>query len=193
MKKDRIIQYRGWSIEYIGRDHWDSLGFAGYSVYEIEPDEETLSFGDLESALNYIDDEMDDREYANEQKNKTMETLYRKGDILTAIDPCRMEDSKDQALIPGKEYVIFKNTRNTIWINSEIGEHQFEIKELSEFFDEVIKSDNTETLANALHQIEKMEAEKAELLEALEKCKRYLPYISGEREEIGSLIQKHKQ
>lgn len=33
---------------------------------------------------------------------------------------------------------------------------------------ETIKSDDTETLANALHQIEKLEADKAELLERIE-------------------------
>lgn len=75
MKKDRTIQYRGWNVQYSGRDHWDSFGLAGYSIYEIEPDEETLSFGDLESALNYIDDEMDDREFTNEQKNITNEMI----------------------------------------------------------------------------------------------------------------------
>lgn len=69
MKKDRIIQYRGWNVEYSGLTHWDSFGLAGYSVYEIEPDEESLSFGDLESALNYIDDEMDDREFNEEIGN----------------------------------------------------------------------------------------------------------------------------
>ena len=63
MKKDRTIQYRSWNIQYSGLDYWDSFGLAGYFVYEIEPDEESLSFGDLESALNWIDDEMDDREF----------------------------------------------------------------------------------------------------------------------------------
>ena len=119
-----------------------------------------------------------------------METLYRKGDILIAIDPCIMEDTKDRALIPGKEYVIFKSTRNTIWINSEIGEHRFEIEELSEFFDEVIKSDNT--------QIEKLQAEKKELLEALEGVVFKVFWNGGtltidDKSKIESLIKKHRK
>lgn len=61
---------------------------------------------------------------------------------------------------------------------------------------ESIKSDNTQTLQNALEQIEKLEAEKKELLEALENLTEY--GSTGEdavemKREIESLIQKHKQ
>ena len=50
-----------------------------------------------------------------------------------------------------------------------------------------------EEIPDNSYQIEKLEADKAELLEALKMCKRYLPYISREKEEVGSLIQKMKQ
>lgn len=58
MKKNRTIQYRGWNVEYSGRDHWDSFGLAGYLVYEFDIDEDSQAFGDLESALDWIDDVM---------------------------------------------------------------------------------------------------------------------------------------
>lgn len=69
MKKDRTIQYRGWNVEYSGRDHWDSFGLAGYLVFEFDIEEDSLSFGDLESALDWIDDVMEDREYDEETFN----------------------------------------------------------------------------------------------------------------------------
>lgn len=59
----------------------------------------------------------------------------------------------------------------------------------------LIKSD-TKILQNALAQIEKMEADKAELLEALERCNNELYFYSGQTDfvkENKSLIQKHKQ
>lgn len=61
---------------------------------------------------------------------------------------------------------------------------------------ESIKSDNTQTLQNALEQIEKLEAEKKELLEALENLTEYGSTGEdsvGMKREIESLIQKHKQ
>lgn len=69
MKKDRTIQYRGWNVEYSGLDHWYSFGLAGYLVFEFDIDEDSLSFGDLESALDWIDDVMADREYDEETFN----------------------------------------------------------------------------------------------------------------------------
>ena len=57
-----------------------------------------------------------------------------------------------------------------------------------------IKSDITKTLENALEQIEKLEADKAELLEALDKVRISLLLLPDEfSEEIKSLIQKHKK
>ena len=61
---------------------------------------------------------------------------------------------------------------------------------------ETIKSDNSQTLQNALEQLEKLEAEKKELLEALERCNNELYFYSGQTdfvEENKFLIQKHKQ
>ena len=68
---------------------------------------------------------------------------------------------------------------------------------------ETIKSDNTETLANALHEIEKLEADKAQLVEMMEKVIVIQDKYFGEQEihnrlralcvQIESLIQKHKQ
>ena len=61
---------------------------------------------------------------------------------------------------------------------------------------ETIKSDNSQTLHNALKQLEKLEAENKELLEALEKATDLLeagfPEISAVKD-FQSLIQKHKQ
>ena len=61
---------------------------------------------------------------------------------------------------------------------------------------ETIKSDNTQTLENASKQIEKLEAENKELLEALDNLTEY--GSTGEdavemKREIESLIQKHKK
>ena len=66
---------------------------------------------------------------------------------------------------------------------------------------ETIKSDNTQTLENALQQIENMEAEKKELLEALEIfIEQNTPTFTSHDYEFPehvmkakSLIQKHKQ
>ncbi len=61
---------------------------------------------------------------------------------------------------------------------------------------ETIKSDNTETLANALQQIEKLEADKDELLEALKYANRMLKNSKDAMYDeyyIESIIQKHKQ
>ena len=58
---------------------------------------------------------------------------------------------------------------------------------------ESIKSDNTQTLQNALEQVEKLEAEKKELLEALEKLRNHYGLFPENRIEIESLIQKMKK
>lgn len=59
---------------------------------------------------------------------------------------------------------------------------------------ETIKSDNSQTLQNVSYQIEKLEAENKELLEALyfakRHCKKPAPVLF---DKIESLIQKHKQ
>lgn len=69
-----------------------------------------------------------------------MET-FRKiavGDKLKAIDVCLM-DTEKEALIIGKEYEVRERGKDEegeyILIYSEIGEHTFDIDELSEFFD----------------------------------------------------------
>lgn len=51
MKKDRTIQYRGWNVEYSGRDHWDSFGLVGYLIFEFDIEEDSLSFGDLDNEI----------------------------------------------------------------------------------------------------------------------------------------------
>ena len=58
---------------------------------------------------------------------------------------------------------------------------------------ETTLTDNTQTLQNALEQIEKLESDKAELLEALENTKTAFRYFPERLKEIESLIQKHKQ
>ena len=53
-----------------------------------------------------------------------------------------------------------------------------------------------EEIPDTSHQLEKLEAEKKELLEALEKCNNELYFYSGQTDfvkENQSLIQKHKQ
>lgn len=69
-----------------------------------------------------------------------MET-FRKiavGDKLKAIDVCLM-DTEKEALIIGKEYEVRERGKDEegeyILIYSEIGEHTFDIDELSEFFE----------------------------------------------------------
>ena len=95
----------------------------------------------------------------------------------------------DEIWLIGKSaiFIFNPNTRN--------GEELFDFLSCCEEIPETIKSDNTETLANALQEIEKLEADKAELLEALENIldgkKDGRTYIS--MDEIESLIQKHKQ
>ena len=68
---------------------------------------------------------------------------------------------------------------------------------------ETIKSDNSQTLQNALEQLEKLEAEKKELLEALERSNLQIKYLHEKFIETGSgnsilsknqsLIQKMKK
>ena len=61
---------------------------------------------------------------------------------------------------------------------------------------ESIKSDNTQTLENALKQLENLKSDKAELLEVLERCNNELYFYSGQTdfvEENKFLIQKHKK
>ena len=58
---------------------------------------------------------------------------------------------------------------------------------------ETTLTDNAQTLQNALEQIENLEADKAELLEALENTKTAFRYFPERLKEIESLIQKHKQ
>lgn len=65
-----------------------------------------------------------------------------------------------------------------------------EVKPYLKQFDYTIKSDNTQTLKNALAQIEKLEAEKTELLEMLELARQSVS--NSVRVEIESLIQKMK-
>lgn len=57
------------------------------------------------------------------------------GDILIAIDECKMEDTNDNALIIGKHYPIVEIDAKNVYIESEIANlHSFKIKTLSEFF-----------------------------------------------------------
>ena len=59
---------------------------------------------------------------------------------------------------------------------------------------ETIKSDNNETLANDLQQIEELEADKAELLDVLIKARDLIKRRMGLKiKEMESLIQKHKK
>ena len=88
----------------------------------------------------------------------------------------------DETWLIGKSanFIFNPNTRN--------GEELFDFLSCCEEISETIKSDNS-------NQLEKLEAEKAELLEALgeilEGKKDGRTYISTD--EIESLIQKHKQ
>lgn len=113
-----------------------------------------------------------------------METLYRK--VKFEIN----EKDHDEIVLIGKsaDFTFNPNTKN--------GEELFDFLSCCEEVPETIKSDNTETLANALQQIKKLESDKAELLEALEKCNNELHFYSGHThfvKENESLIQKIKQ
>lgn len=63
----------------------------------------------------------------------------------------------------------------------KIGDKHFDTGKTSSDFD------------NYQHQLEKLEADKAELLEALENTKTAFRYFPERLYEIESLIQKHKQ
>ena len=101
-----------------------------------------------------------------------METLYRK--VQFEIN----NKDHDKTWLIGKSanFIFNPNTRN--------GEELFDFLSCCE-----------EIPDNSL-QLEKLEAEKKELLEALEKCNNELYFYSGQTDfvkENQSLIQKHKQ
>lgn len=102
-----------------------------------------------------------------------METLYRKEQILNIVDRCfKMHacDFRNDARMAATEMI------------EEI---------------ETIRTDNTQTLANALQQIEKLEAEKREVIEMCETLMGHLKEEQGYESAITSaafhLIQKIKQ
>ena len=105
-----------------------------------------------------------------------METPYRKVQIEINCQ------DHDQTWLIGKSanFIFNPNTRN--------GEELFDFLSCCEEI-----PDNS-------HQLEKLESEKKELLEALEEAKQFLNYVQAPgtpairlRMEIESLIQKHKQ
>lgn len=98
-----------------------------------------------------------------------METLYRK--VTFEIN----DKNHDEILLIGKSanFIFNPNTRN--------GE------ELSDFLA------GCEEITDTSHQIEKLEAEKKELLEALEKLRNHYGLFPENRTEIESLIQKMKK
>lgn len=101
-----------------------------------------------------------------------METLYRK--VQFEIN----EKDHDEIILIGKsaDFTFNPNTRN--------GEELFDFLSCCEEI-----PDNS-------RQIENLEADNAELLEALEKCNNELHFYSGHTDfvkENESLIQKHKQ
>ena len=98
-----------------------------------------------------------------------METLYRK--VTFEIE---QQDNYKTVLIGKNANFIFNpNTRN--------GE------ELTDFLS------GCEEITDTSHQIEKLESDKAELLEALENTKTAFRYFPERLKEIESLIEKHKK
>ena len=96
-----------------------------------------------------------------------METLYRK--VTFEIE---QQDNYKTVLIGKNANFIFNpNARN--------GE------ELTDFLS------GCEEITDTSHQIEKLESDKAELLEALENTKTAFRYFPERLKEIESLIQKH--
>ena len=87
------------------------------------------------------------------KKNKTMNTENLKvGDVLIAIDECKMTDSKEKALIIGKEYPIIKTSDTHFYINSEFDDnHMFSFDEYQDIFK--LKEHPTEKDIDILHRI----------------------------------------
>ncbi len=66
---------------------------------------------------------------------QTIKHNIKVGDKLTAIDPCTMNESGEDALIVGKEYTVSHIKKRSFLIESEIGTgHEFSIKDANEFF-----------------------------------------------------------
>lgn len=64
----------------------------------------------------------------------------KKGQTLTAIDPCIMEDTDDQTLTVGKDYTIERienyDGRSYIYIkDDDKDDHGFQLSELFDFFE----------------------------------------------------------
>lgn len=122
-----------------------------------------------------------------------METIYKKEQILKAFKEGKTIQSKD-----GDEWVDFIPQNQVDKPNLDYrGIDNWRIK------GETIKSDNTQTLENALKQIEKLEADRKEFLMLLNDCKIVIDmtrqthgFIGASEQlynEIESLFQKHKQ
>ena len=56
------------------------------------------------------------------------------GTKLTAIDPCVMEDSGKPTLTPGKEYSIITSPDSIVILDDDGTNHEFQIKEVLDFF-----------------------------------------------------------
>ena len=97
-----------------------------------------------------------------------METLYRKKQLLSFFNWYKDDEGK----LSNNETIV------DAYLDS---------------IPETTLTDNAQTLQNALEQIENLEADKAELLEALENTKTAFRYFPERLKEIESLIQKHKQ
>lgn len=84
------------------------------------------------------------------------------GDILEAIDVCEMSESKEHALIVGKQYPIKEVDCKQITITSEVyKEHTFPLFEVNEFF---------KLVANPMQEPKEMTIkEKTKLLKILHK------------------------
>lgn len=84
------------------------------------------------------------------------------GDLLEAIDVCEMSESKEHALIVGKQYPIKEVDCKQITITSEVyKEHTFPLFEVNEFF---------KLVANPMQEPKEMTIkEKTKLLKILHK------------------------
>ena len=83
----------------------------------------------------------------------------KKGDIITAIDPCVMNHTKEKALNVGEKYEVLRifvcpiDKVQTFEIKSNIGMHTFEVKEVEDFF---IVPDNESALLKRNEELEAM-------------------------------------
>lgn len=134
-----------------------------------------------------------------------METIYRKVSVRDRLPEFSQRvialvlEQNDLGLSKFLWSVSYSDIMKSFKMDGNTVQIEYWLEEIPE----TIKSDNTETLANALHRIEKLKEDKKELMSLLYDCKividmhRQIHGFVGASEQlyedIESLIQKMKQ